>query len=83
MRFNEFSRATRLELWSEAVGLLLDVTDSTLIFDRFVLVITPFEYESIKHIKNLVGDVISILRTDIPGKEYIIRQHASRKTMKI
>ena len=77
LRYNEASRVTILKPWSEAVGLLLDINDTTLVFDDFVLLINPNVFESIYHVKSLIGEVVSILRTDIPGKEYLVRVHTN------
>ena len=64
-----------LNPWDEAIGHLLDVKDSSLIYCDFTLLIEPEHFDSIRYIESLVGDFVSVLRTDIQGSEYIVTSH--------
>jgi len=68
----------RLELWQEAVGVLKNIKKEG---DFTVLnlgsvgdLILRSDGVLISKLKKLMGERIGILRTDVPGKEYILRK---------
>jgi hypothetical protein len=72
MRYSE--KWQRLGIFEEAVGTMDDVAGE----DGFLIakiggleIILPLELEN--KLQPLIGNRIGVLRTDIPGKEYLVR----------
>ncbi len=74
---SHFDDVVYLEPFQEAVGLLVDVKETVLIFEYFVLPIMLSEFDCSDFVQSLIGEVVTILRTDISDREYIIIKHHS------
>jgi hypothetical protein len=59
--------------WDEAVGLFLGRTSNNLIFDKMVILLTPSEFDRLGPLDHLNGKQVSILKTDLPDRPFIIR----------
>lgn len=68
----------RLDIWHEFIGFFVDVDTKS---DPVVAVFQDYNYElpdlkgpQLNSLKKLKGKDIGILRTDVPGKEYLFRE---------
>lgn len=67
-------RICRLGLFEEAVGTLNElVEDEGVFIARISEVILALPHEIEDRLRPLLGQRIGILHTDIPGKEYLVR----------
>ena len=67
----------RLAIWEEAVGKIIDIDaiEDDIILDMNIgRVSIPFDKELLKKLQKLKGKKASILRTDIPDKEFLIME---------
>ena len=67
----------RLAVWEEAVGKIIDIDaiEDDIILDMNIgRVSIPFNKELLKKLQKLKGKKASILRTDIPDKEFLIME---------
>ena len=67
----------RLAVWEEAVGKIIDIDaiEDDIILDMNIgRVSIPFDKELLKKLQKLKGKKASILRTDIPDKEFLIME---------
>jgi hypothetical protein len=61
-------------IYEEAVGILSELTeDQGFLIARISKVILAFPYEMEDKLRPLIGKRIGVLRTDIPGREYLVR----------
>ena len=59
-----------LGVWEEAVGLLVDVRNQSLVFEGFIVDLIPCGTEFICCFSSLIGESISVLRTDSKDRQY-------------
>ncbi len=74
---NEKRYEKRLAVWEEAVGKIIDIDaiEDDIILDMNIgRVSIPFDKELLKKLQKLKGKKASILRTDIPDKEFLIME---------
>lgn len=67
----------RLAVWEEVVGKIIDIDaiEDDIILDMNIgRVSIPFDKELLKKLQKLKGKKASILRTDIPDKEFLIME---------
>lgn len=68
----------KLELWQEAVGKIEEVKEegeiAILNLENVGKVAINNDRQLISKLKKAIGQRIGILRTDIPGHEYILRE---------
>ena len=67
----------RLAVWEEAVGKIIDIEaiEDDIILDMNIgRVSIPFDKELLKKLQKLKGKKASILRTDIPDKEFLVME---------
>jgi hypothetical protein len=74
----------RLDIWEEACGRLHGVAEDypylTLDFGRFHVMIVPEEANKIKgQLEEMIGKKISVLRTDLPDKPILVREHLNHE----
>lgn len=76
--FNSFLMSEkRLALWEEVIGLLNSVKaqDDIIWVDMSVgRLRIPFQKPIFEKLRKMIGKKIAILRTDIKGKEYLLRE---------
>ena len=63
-----------LRPWQELVDVLVDVDleREALVFSRFTVSVPLEELEKFSELSSLVGMKIGLLRTDLPGRRYIV-----------
>jgi hypothetical protein len=62
-----------LGFFEEAIGTLTELTEEEFLNARISEVVLELPAEMENKLRPLIGKRIVILRTDIPGKEYLIR----------
>ena len=70
-------REKRLAIWEEAVGVLndVDVQDGIILVNLSIgKIAIPLQKLIFKKLNKMVGKKIAILRTDVKGKEYLLRE---------
>jgi len=73
-----------LHCWEEAVGTLLKIQNEGGFLRAVIgniIVILPYDMED--KLRPLIGKRIGVLRTDIPGKEYLIKEDHRKKAQAI
>ena len=73
-------KPTIMALWSEMFGLVYDVQlfeEHAVALIGKIPVVFPIEVE--QKLRHLIGNKVAIIRTDIAGKEYIIRTLSGEK----
>ena len=63
--------------WEEAVGVLndVDVQDGIILVNLSIgKIAIPLQKPILKKLNEMVGKKIAILRTDVKGKEYLLRE---------
>ena len=63
-----------LRPWQELVDVLVevDLDGEALVFSRFTVSMPLEELERLSYLSSLVGAKIGLLRTDLPGRRYIV-----------
>ena len=82
MRSTNKSKVIRLEPWMEVIGpfVELEEQEGVLLADIAVhIIILPLDLK--KNLMSHLGHHIGLLRTDISGKEYLVRNKAEEKSM--
>jgi hypothetical protein len=73
----------KLGLWDEACGTVMNIiTDgpyTILDFGKFKVRLNPSEASALRYQlnENIIGCRISLLRTDLPEKQILLRKHSS------
>lgn len=62
-----------IPFWNEIVGIIEEVRDNTIIF-RDIGGVEITSNELISKANKNIGKKVSILRTDLEGKEYLLRE---------
>jgi hypothetical protein len=66
-----------LDNYHEVVGTLVNISEeenqTILTFKKEIKIALPFYQECLHELKGRIGERVSLLRTDIPDKPYVLR----------
>ena len=71
-----------LGLWDEATDVIDGIYENTIVFKTFQVRLPESEIEKIRNYLDIIGSRVSILRTNIPGKEYLFRKYKAQNSEK-